>query len=329
MDIRQISFSDSAWATYWDYRNGVMRLLGGTNANQLNPETMLTRHQSLSDMQRPQIWGAFDNGNLVGTMQSRAFVLDTPIIGTISVMVSPEHSRRSVGAALLAAGEKDLAARGATIIEGYAFHATTGDLALHHAAAQFAQKHGYRVVQKEVVRELALPAQFEVATDPNYRIVAIEGNPPDDWFCGLATMKERMATDAPHDDKEVSIETWDSARARECFQPIPGHTTYYAAAFDPTGAMAGYTHLGCDDEGDDIQRGILHQADTLVLAEYRGHGLGVALKSAAISLAQERRPWLTRSRTYNAASNVPMIAINERLGFEVAGTELTFQKPIP
>ncbi|MGL4832131.1 MAG: GNAT family N-acetyltransferase [Propionibacteriaceae bacterium] len=326
MDIRLIGFGDPAWTAYWTYRNCVMRLLGGPHSHQLNPETMLARHQSMSYAQRPTLWGAFENGDLVGTMQSRTFALDTPIIGTISVMTSPEHSRRGIGSSLLEVGEEDLAARGATIIEGYAFHATSGDLGLHHAAEHFALRHGYRMVQKEVIRELPLPAQFEVHTDPAYRVIAIEGNPPDEWFCGLAVMKEHMATDAPHGDKEIIRETWDSERAREWFQPIPGHTTYYAAAFDSTGAMAGYTHLGCDDDGDDIQRGILHQADTLVLTEHRGHGLGVALKSAAISLAQERRPWLTLSRTCNAASNTPMIAINERLGFEVSGNELTFQK---
>lgn len=327
MQIRQIGLDDPTWGAYWDYWCRGARLLGGPTANQLDGEIMHARRSSMPDDERPLLWGAFAGDDLVGIMQTRIWRHITPLSGDIDIKVLPEHGRRGVGSALLDLGEQELQAAGVAAPEGFAFHALAGDLAYFEAGVQFALTHGYRIVQKEIVRELALPTMLDTSHDEDYRIDVIEGEPPKEWLPGLVVMKERMATDAPHDDSAPIVEAWDVERARTHFRPVTGHTTYYAAAFAPDGSMAGYTQLGCDDDG--AQRAILHQADTLVLADHRGHGLGASLKAAAISLAQGRRPWLRISRTTNAASNAPMIAINERLGFEIAGEEFAFaKKPI-
>ncbi|WP_230272887.1 hypothetical protein [Deinococcus sp. 6YEL10] len=47
--------------------------------------------------------------------------------------------------------------------------------------------------------------------------------------------------------------------------------------------------------------------------EWRGHGLGLALKLAAARAALARG--FTHSHTGNHTGNAPMLAINDRLGF--------------
>ncbi|HWG85914.1 MAG TPA: GNAT family N-acetyltransferase [Deinococcales bacterium] len=53
---------------------------------------------------------------------------------------------------------------------------------------------------------------------------------------------------------------------------------------------------------------------TGVLREYRGRGIALALKLRGIEYARERG--VGRIRTNNASTNRPMLAVNEKLGFE-------------
>jgi RimJ/RimL family protein N-acetyltransferase len=62
-----------------------------------------------------------------------------------------------------------------------------------------------------------------------------------------------------------------------------------------------------------------HQAGTLVLEEHRGHRLGALLKTAVLRELPVAVPDVRRISTYNFEDNVPMVALNEALGFRPAG----------
>ena len=68
------------------------------------------------------------------------------------------------------------------------------------------------------------------------------------------------------------------------------------------------------------------QEDTLVLAEYRGHRLGMLLKATNIQLLMEQAPATTAIVTFNAEENRPMLAVNEAVGFRPIGYEGVWQK---
>ncbi len=68
----------------------------------------------------------------------------------------------------------------------------------------------------------------------------------------------------------------------------------------------------------------LVQGLTGVLREYRGKGIGVALKLRVMEFA--RNNGFDHIRTYNASTNEGMLAINKRLGFKKDMAWITFEK---
>jgi RimJ/RimL family protein N-acetyltransferase len=59
---------------------------------------------------------------------------------------------------------------------------------------------------------------------------------------------------------------------------------------------------------------------------HRGHRLGLAVKLANLDLLAQRAPKVELIVTGNASVNAPMIAVNEMMGFEVAGQGMFWQK---
>ncbi|QFP76409.1 GNAT family N-acetyltransferase [Deinococcus sp. AJ005] len=72
--------------------------------------------------------------------------------------------------------------------------------------------------------------------------------------------------------------------------------------------------------------GTLHNGLTGVLKPWRGQGIALALKLAAARAALERG--FTHSRTGNHSINIPMLAVNERLGFVREGARATLRKEV-
>jgi hypothetical protein len=58
---------------------------------------------------------------------------------------------------------------------------------------------------------------------------------------------------------------------------------------------------------------------TAVTRPHRGHRLGLLVKTAMLELLAQAEPQLEFIMTGNAAANDHMIAVNEQLGYEVAG----------
>ena len=68
---------------------------------------------------------------------------------------------------------------------------------------------------------------------------------------------------------------------------------------------------------------------TLVHPEHRGHRLGLAVKLANLEALAHEAPLVRRIVTGNARVNAPMIAVNDLMGFEVAGAGYFWQKAVP
>jgi hypothetical protein len=79
--------------------------------------------------------------------------------------------------------------------------------------------------------------------------------------------------------------------------------------------MAAYTGVIVDPEAPSWG----FQELTAVTRPHRGHRLGLLVKTAMLELLAEAEPQLEFVMTGNAAANDHMIAVNEQLGYEVAG----------
>ena len=161
-------------------------------------------------------------------------------------------------------------------------------------------------------------AALEAAARPHaagYRWWTFAGPVPAADVDALAALMARMSTDAPQGDLAVEPEVWDAARVRaaEELRAAQGRRAWTAVAADAAGTLVGYTVLV--QSAHEPQR--LLQWDTLVVAGHRGHRLGTLLKVAALRAAVADAPEAERVSTWNAVSNVPMIAVNEALGFRV------------
>ena len=97
-----------------------------------------------------------------------------------------------------------------------------------------------------------------------------------------------------------------------------GRTQVVAAArHRPTGGLVGYSYLSVARAEPDTA----YQEDTLVVADHRGHRLGLALKLDTLTRLRATSPTTRRMLTWNATTNAPMLAVNAALGYRVTCEE--------
>ena len=70
---------------------------------------------------------------------------------------------------------------------------------------------------------------------------------------------------------------------------------------------------------------IIHQGFTGVFPQFRGHGIGLWMKSALLAQILQALPGAHFIRTGNADSNTPMLAINQALGFRPYSANAVWQ----
>jgi GNAT superfamily N-acetyltransferase len=137
---------------------------------------------------------------------------------------------------------------------------------------------------------------------------------PDDLVQGWAELEASLPTEAPlgQMEQEERPPSVAAVRAGERLLAETGQIRYSAVAVAPDGAVAGYTDITVASGQE-----LAEQGGTLVQRAHRGHGLGYGLKAAVIGLLQRERPEITATVTSNALSNAAMVAVNDRLGYQV------------
>lgn len=229
--------------------------------------------------------------------------------------VLPEFRRRGVGSALLHALEHRAVLAGRSVLD------VEYDRALDSpdATGPFARAHGYTEAQTLAHNDLDLEGPVRpLPCPPGYRLETWWDEIPEAWLDQQAVLSARMSTDAPNGDTALEPTVWDAdrVRAQVALARAQGRTFVQTVAVDAsTATLAAYTHLVVSAATPTVA----YQHDTLVLREHRGHGLGVAIKSAAAAALVERLPQVRRISTWNAHENEPMLRINRALGYrEVA-----------
>ena len=266
----------------------------------------------------------------------------------VEVQVIPPARRHGIGTALLRLGEDLVGDAGRVDISTFTEHVLadlrpdaprltpeSGPLGLpaEDDSVRFALASGYRLGQVEQVSRLALPIPDRVAASlqrevdahaQDYRIVTWWQRCPDELVDSYAAARARMVIDVPHDGIAVDTERWDAVRVREQEQRWmdAGEPPLVAAAVHTEfGEVVAYTILLVAQGSKKVE-----QWDTLVVAAHRGHRLGLAVKLANLRALADVAPAVERILTWNAGENSPILAINERMGFEAYALDGNWQK---
>ncbi|QGU04205.1 GNAT family N-acetyltransferase [Corynebacterium comes] len=192
-------------------------------------------------------------------------------------------------------------------------------VAVRHPAGLDLSAHGFTLAQAEVAGALRLPVTVPApGNHPDYVFHSWRGPVPEAHQSGLAGLKETMSTDMPWGGQAHEREAWDAQRIREAgdaARRAGRETLWTVAVHEASGDYAGYTQLSCPTSRPDLA----FQEDTLVVGAHRGHGLGMALKSANLLQLGREMPQVRTVYTWNAEDNRHMLDINRRLGVTPSG----------
>jgi hypothetical protein len=171
------------------------------------------------------------------------------------------------------------------------------------------------------VRALADEAAAAAA---DYELVPLDGPTPESRLTDMSALFEAI-NDAPLDDADMEDDSYPVERIRryEAARAAQGQHIYrLIAKHRRTGEWVGFTLL-CVDE---LRPGLAFQEDTSVMRQHRGHRLGILLKARMLLWMRERHPELCSIDTWNADSNIHMVAVNEQLGCFVANRGYLMQQ---
>lgn len=274
----------------------------------------------------------------VGCLQLGMPTQDDTHLAHLSPTVDPAHARRGVGSALVTAATERARAAGRTTLMAWTMQAGEpgpGEAVLtpptgigvvnpQDPSVAFALARGFALEQGERHSLLRLPVAPDLLASLHddaaarageaYRLLTWVGLPPDDALDGLATLYQRMSTDAPSAGLDIGEQRWDADRVRHAFaraEESGYDMVTVVAQHAATGELAAFTQM----ELSRRDRELAFQGDTLVLREHRGRRLGMLVKTAMLRFLAAGRPELRRVHTWNAAENSYMLDINVALGF--------------
>jgi GNAT superfamily N-acetyltransferase len=324
-DIRELEVSDdAALREFFDVEQAAHRAD--------RPHVVLRTFEELRQMaRRPSpyyrrtLLVARDGGRIVGVADLGRTVEDNLHLADLAISVLPRARRRGIGRALHDEAVRLARADGRTTILGEVIVAHEGATS---PGLGFASALGFEVVHREdhQVLELPPPSQHPAATAdavPGYEIVTwgnrVPGAPVEDY----AAMLTQMGPDVPtggiaHQPNVIDVDRIRAGEERlveSCDQVVA------AARRTADGVLGGYTLIELPHGQDHVV-----QNDTLVMPDHRGHGLGIALKSAVLALLAAEHPERTTVHTWNAVDNAPMQRINRELGFRPVELELEVQR---
>ena len=272
---------------------------------------------------------AWRGGLLVGALDVLMPTTDNLSLAILWLSVEPAHRGRGVGSALLAEAERIGEQHGRTL-----FNVETEWAEGRSDAAQgFAERHGYELGLTMLRSAMPLPADRDALVSvaasggDDYVLESFVDHMPEGWLDDRAVLQQRMSTDAPSEDLEVEEEAWDADRLRSNYERARSsgrRIVETVARHLPSGRLVGFTSVSISAGEPDLA----YQQDTLVLRDHRGHALGLRLKAANALRVMDELPEVTAVRTWNAASNTHMLAVNRRLGYAVDGYSREWQKRV-
>lgn len=320
-------------------RNAIETALVGSTALNYSPPELLPVYLS-QGFNPKRIFVARVDGRIVG----RAIIEWSLAQGTTSswviAEVLPEFRGRGIGGALFETVESLSLEAGRATLQSEILHTATvggerlpsptgfGDLPMSDPGVRFLLARGYALEQTARVSFLGLPvddvalerllARATRAAGDDYSLVCWTGSTPGDRIEDLIVLRTRMSTDAPSAGLAVDEELWDAARIKQYDESTEGSGRIrltVAAEHRATGRLVAFTELSVPED----RTRAVQQLDTLVLAEHRGHQLGMLTKVANLRALNAIVPAPQLIYTCNAEENRHMLDVNEAVGFRGVG----------
>ena len=275
-----------------------------------------------------------EGGIPVGAARVELPTADNQHVVSFLLHVHPDHRRRGIASTLLKAVEEHGRAAGRTTLMAEIEEPPELEGCSPGRAA--AERAGMELVLVEIRRDLGLPVDpahldaVDADCAPHadgYVVRTWRDRCPDDLVDDRAELGRRMSTDAPLGGLSWDEESWDAARIRRREAQVAGmgRTCFGAGAVhEATGRMVAFTEMAAPRDVP----ALVHQWETIVLREHRGHRLGTLVKTAALRRLAQELPEARTIVTGNAVTNAPMIAVNERLGFRPNGLITAWQREL-
>lgn len=264
--------------------------------------------------------GAHEDGALLGLGAVSSYPPEPERIW-FSVHVHPDHWRRGIGTRLVQAMERELPVECRSIVSGQDL---ADQAAADALASGFCEPLGYRCGTRSLFFETNLADRTwgEHPAPEGWRVETHVDGVPEELREELGILMGKVDAEAPSGEIEwqeraVTPQEYQSeldAALRE------GTHVVEAIALNAEGRIGAWTSL---HTAPAPYRPAMVGA-TLVLEEYRGQRLGLAIKAAIAQTAAELS--VTRLQTESDEANRWMHAVNRQLGFRECGVSLVVQK---
>ena len=249
-------------------------------------------------------WAAEDGGELVGWATATIEYQRSERPGLLQVSVAPESRKTGLGTALLERCEVHLGELGVATTLGF----TTPE----EASRSFATAHGFR--HTHTIRISGVdPRTIEPAsTPPGVELRPLAGLDPRKVF----ELDSEAMLDVPADGAldDVSFEQWLEDYWRD---PDVDLETSVAAVVDDRPVAFSWLRVAPGGRAVSDMTGTLR--------DYRGRGLALLAKRA--TLVNAARRGVEFVSTQNDETNLPMLRVNEKLGYRPAGSTLRWSRP--
>lgn len=288
-----------------------------------------------SSFDRRAVVAVDESGTVVGAAGVVMPLQDNLRYAFVQIGVLPSSRRAGIGTELhhwVLGVARD---RGRTALQAQ----TVGRGEAVTAGEAFAPARGWHPAQHTVRYDLAIGAGAAGAGDADagagaprpgaagadrYEIRTWADGVPEAGLADRAHLAVRMSAEIPLGDLALEAQAWDVDRMREEYdrKRAMGRATLTTVAIDRGDRrLVGFTEVELPEASPDR----VYQQDTLVLPEHRGGGLGARLKRASTAAARERWPSATTIRTWNAAENTHMRAVNHAIGYRRSGRTTEWQ----
>jgi RimJ/RimL family protein N-acetyltransferase len=270
-----------------------------------------------------------DTGDAVGDLFLDAPVHDNHHLVFAGLCVRPDLRGRGHGTRLLDEIVRQTLALDRTTL-------WIGIAADDQRAAAFLSERGFVPASQDARRQQVLAdvdaAEIErlerdaAEHSRDYLLERLEPPYDDALLAELITVTAAI-NDAPQGSLTFEDEVYDLDRMRdgERARVLRGERMRRVVArHRETGEVAGHTYLVVRPWAPREA----YQYDTSVARHHRGHRLGLALKIEMMRWLAEVEPQLEVIETWNNVDNLPMINVNEALGYRLSRTFAVFQRQL-